>query len=148
MTLLAFTFLLLGTGCERAPLPAPVSFTGLAATLMPLTWNSLGCQHRRAGLAPVVHQLRGTGSHLQLGAGSNLIRLLCWKLCRYTTMMLLRPPSDHLLNHLLGCCISLTSSSPKLYFCFVSSQQELNRISIQSFLTPVAFGDRRFTPLL
>lgn len=40
--------------------------------------------------------------------------------------------------------ISFPACLPKLYFFFVCSQQELNRISIQTFLTPVAFSDRRF----
>lgn len=82
-------------------------------------------------------------------AMSNLIRLLSQKLCRYVSFMsLMRPPSVHLLYHLLGWQSSLPAYSPKLYFFFVCSQQELKRISIQTFLIPVAFSDRRFIPLL
>lgn len=80
---------------------------------------------------------------------SNLIRLVSWKLCRYLSIMLLtRPPSVQLLYHLLCWHISSPVCSPKLYFFFVCSQQELNRISIQTFLTPVAFSDKRFISLL
>ena len=83
------------------------------------------------------------------GATSDLIRLVSQKLCRCTSAASpIRPPSVHLLYHLLGWRISSPHRSPKLYFFFVSSQQELNRISIQTFLTPVASSDRRFITLL
>lgn len=76
------------------------------------------------------------------GAMSNLISLV--SLRRYISIMsLVRPPSVHLLYHLHGWQISLPACSPKLYFFFAFSQQELNRISFQTFLTPVAFSDRR-----
>lgn len=77
------------------------------------------------------------------GAGSNLIRLVSRKICRCMSIMSsVGPPSVHLLQ------IGLPHRSPKLYFFFVYGQQKLNRISFQTFLTPVAFSDRRFTTLL
>lgn len=70
------------------------------------------------------------------GTISNLIRLVSRKLCRYLSIMLLtRPPSVQLLYHLLCWHITLLVCSPKLYFFFVCSQQKLNRISIQTFLS-------------
>ena len=140
------------TGSESAPLPASVSFAGPAALLMLLTWNSLGCRHTGEGPAFSGAPAAWIRVHLlwrERGATSDLIRLVSQKLCRYTSVVSpIRPPSVHLLYHLLGWQIILPRRSPKLYFFFVSSQQELNRISIQTFLTPVASSDRRFITLL
>lgn len=72
---------------------------------------------------------------------SNLMSSVSRILCRYISVMLLtRPPSVHLLYHLLA--------SQKLYFFFVYCKQQLNTISFQTLFTSLAFSDQRFTTRL
>ncbi len=129
-----------------APLPAPVSFTGLTAPFNAPHMKLIRVSAHKGG--PGSQQCadcmaQGPFTVRERGVISNLIGLVSWKLCRYLRIMLLtRPPSVRLLYRLLGWHISSPVCSPKLYFFFVCSQHELNRISRQTFLTPVAFSDR------
>lgn len=122
---------------------ASSSCAGLAALLMLLTWISLGCRHTGRVSLPVVWWLCGSGSVYRetRRVWSNLMSSVSRILCRYISVMLLtRPPSVHLLYHLLA--------SQKLYFFLVYSQQQLNTISFQTLFFSLAFSDQRFTTRL
>lgn len=126
-------------GSER-PLSQLQSVSVACSHLMLFTWNSLGCGHQGGGgwwYTRCIDQ-GGEGK----GAMSTLISFVSHYYAgtvyeHYTALQATQCPSP-----------ATPVCSPKPYFPCVCSQQQLNRISIQMFLTPVALDDRRFITLL